>query len=387
MLKIYTLNYYYGNNYGAVLEAYALQKSLEIMGYQTSCINYKHNEHFAQKLMRRIRWALMRPKMFFHYINVILNKNLNNNYNTKHYIRSDQSSFSIFRSKYLKIDIRNCRSSKDLDSKLDNVKACICGSDVIWAKGDNSLDIDAYFLNWGRQSMKRVAYAPSWGTDSIDSLNKDTRNKIAYCLSKFDYVSVREKSGIDICNKLGREDAQWMPDPTLLLTMKDWNCVADPNTLNTAPYLLHYFVPYNQSLAPESIIKTVSQRLSINVVIIPDISKQDLTQEVWPSPSRWISYIRDSDFIVTNSFHGVVFSIVFHRPFVFTLLEGKDAPKNERLFSLLEKFNISERIVPEYSEELVLNIINTPINWDEVDSIISGWRKEGLDFLKDALDN
>lgn len=387
MSKVYTLNYHYGNNYGAVLEAYALQKSIENLGYKSICINYIPNEPRNFKLLRRILWAFTKPEMAMHYLVTLTKKILKSDRNIIKYRKTNQNSFDIFRKLHLKFDERKCVSKSDLDLNLKHVKVCVCGSDVIWAVGNNSLGSGAYFLNWGKPSMKRVAYAPSWGTSSIDGLKAETKTRLSGYLSKFDYLSVREKSGVDICERLGRNDAVWLPDPTLLISCDEWNDIAEESNTKAFPYLLHYFVPYNKTTSCKGSIDTIKTKLSLELLMIPDLSKQSDNGEVWPSPTKWISAIRDSNFVVTNSFHGVVFCILFHRPFLFTVLKGKYAPKNERLFSLLERFNLEERILESDKDEQVLKIIDSPINWDKIDSEILKWREEGISFLVKALKN
>lgn len=385
MSKVYTLNYHYSNNYGAVLEAYALQKSIENLGHKSICINYIPNEPWSSKIFRRIIWAFTKPEMAVHYLVTLTKKFLRSDRDITRYRKANQNSFDIFRKLHLKIDNHKCSSISDLNYHLKDIKVCVCGSDVIWATGNNSLVSDAYFLNWGGASMKRVAYAPSWGKPSIDDLNVETKTRLSDYLSKFDNISVREKSGIEICKKLGRNDAIWLPDPTLLISSDGWNEIAEKSNTKASPYLLHYFVPYNKTISCQALIDKIKIKLSLELLTIPDILKQSKNGDVWPSPTKWISAIRDSSFVVTNSFHGVVFCVLFHRPFLFTSLEGKDAPKNERIFSLLEKFNVSGRIISNFSEDDINSIINNPINWDEVDEIIKAWREEGVNFLVKAM--
>jgi hypothetical protein len=385
MVKVYTLNYHYGNNYGAVLEAYALQKTIEKLGYESICINFIPNEPQSFKVLRRILWAFTKPEMAVHYVVTLIKKILKFDSEITKYKKTDQNGFDIFRKQNLKIDEHKCSSISDLDHNFNNIEVCVCGSDVIWATGNNSLVSGAYFLNWGNLSMKRVAYAPSWGKSSVDALNVETKTRLSDYLSKFDHVSVREKSGVDICKKLGRHDSVWLPDPTLLISSDEWNQIAAIPQINEVPYLLHYFVPYNETISSQVLVNTIKTELSLDLLTIPDLTKQSIGGEVWPSPTKWISAIRDSNFIVTNSFHGVVFCILFHRPFVFTSLIGKDAPKNERIYSLLEKFNISERIISSPSDENINSIINSLINWEEVDEIKNAWREKGIRFLEKAL--
>lgn len=387
MYVIYTLNYYYGNNYGAVLEAYALQKTIEKLGYESICINYIPNEPRSSKIIRRILWAFTKPEMTVHYVVILIKKFFKLDCEITRYRKTDQNGFDVFRKLHLKIDNHKCSSISDLNYHLKDIKVCVCGSDVIWTSGDNSLELGVYFLNWGKPSMKKIAYAPSWGKPSIDELKVETKTKLASYLSKFDYVSVREKSGVDICNRLGRNDAVWLPDPTLLISSDEWNEIAEKSNTKATPYLLHYFVPYNKTMSCHGSVDAIKTKLSMQLVTIPDLSKQSTNGEVWPSPTKWISAIRDSNFVVTNSFHGIVFCLLFHRPFLFTMLKGKDASKNERLFSLLAKFNLEGRILESDDDEQVLKIIDNPINWNEIDSKIFKWREEGLSFLANSLKN
>ena len=386
-MNILTLNYHYSSNYGAVLEAYALQQTLHRYTDNVVCLDYEFYEPIVKKILRRCRKALYCSDIRNRYIRKLwgfLDKRQRDYRKASNvYQRADDIVFDNFRARHLNVTNKKYSSIAALKNYAGNeIYAVICGSDVIWNVNNESLTIDAYFLAWVKPQTLKIAYAPSWGKPTVNGLNNSVKQHISMLLSKFDAVSVREKSGVDICASLGRTDAQWVPDPTMLLTVDDWDKIAESRF--NKPYILNYRIPYNKSVDDTKILSVIEQCYKVPIKKVPDIN----SGYVWLSPTEWLGGIRDTEFVITNSFHGVVFCIMYNKAFLFTKLIGEYEMHNERIYSLLDFFELSDRIITEAAAsnvEEIKSLVELPIDWNQVNKKLIRWRQVGIDFLDEAL--
>lgn len=385
-MKIYTLNYSHGNNYGAVLVEYALQNILRKYSDEVISIHFEYQQSAVKRLCNRIIKALFNPDIAKRYINKIGNlvkqKEKENAKVKNTYCKADSTAFDDFRKKYLRRTDRytSVKALKTISFNADDV--VVCGSDVIWNQGNESLTVDAYFLAWVPNNIKKIALAPSWGGCTVNSLNEATKKRISEYLSRFDAVSVRENSGLEICFALGRKDTKWLPDPTMLLSADDWNKIAEEPELNK--YILNYHIPYNDSVNYSSLLELLTICKDTKIVTLPNLNDKN----VWISPCRWLGMIRCADYVVTNSFHGTIFCILYHKSFFFTKLTNSFEGHNERLYSLLGYFGLEERILDEKKlndNEFMANLVNKKIDWDKVDNKLSVWRQEAFEYLDKAV--
>lgn len=388
-MKILTLNYHYGNNYGAVLEAYALQQFLYKYSNDVLCLNYVFEESLLRKYYRRILKMLVQHDIMIRYVSKLMaatrkEKRIETAVK-RTYQQNDNIVFDEFRKKNLHITEQKFHGLSELRTFFNRhgiVDAVVCGSDVIWNVNNESLDTDVYFLGWVPDKVKRIAYAPSWGKPTIENLSDYVKRHIFALLSKFDAVSVREKSGVNICASLGRTDAQWVPDPTMLLTACEWNKIAE-NAFH-GRYILNYHIPYNKSVDDSAILSVLTQHYQIDVKKVPDIESEC----VWLYPTEWLGGIRDAEFVVTNSFHGVAFCIIFNKNFLFTKLVGDHEKLNERIYSMLELFGLQDRIITESivsNPAAIKSLGASPVDWSLVNEKLVSWRQVGIDFLDNAL--
>lgn len=386
-MKILTLNFYFSNNYGGVLEAYALQQFLQLFSDDVVCLNYSFDESSLKRNIRRILKAIktkeIRDRYFYKVKKVFLHGSNSRCLNTSSkgdFQKNIDLAFDSFRNKFLKITTHEYHTYQEL--KKINADIVVCGSDIIWHVNNESLADEVYFLSWVPDKTLKIAYAPSWGTSHIPYLNALKKKKIQQYLSRFEAISVREKSGVDICSLFGRRDAQWVPDPTMLLTAKDWNQIAEIKF--HGKYILNYHIPFNESVNDTNIISIVSQCYKTPIKKVPDIN----SEHVWISPTEWLGSIREAEFVITNSFHGVVFCIIYNKSFLFTKLIGEHEMLNERIYSLLDLFALRDRIVTEETMsnvDVIKSIIASPINWEQVNKRLIQWRQVGIDFLNKAL--
>ena len=349
------------NNYGSKLQAYALQTVLRNQGHSSVVLPVQYNKKNkgALKVLEspvRFLFEAIKEKKFAPFC-------------ARHFQSSGIEPSRV--SDFLKSD-----------SGFD---AYICGSDQIWNPGvwlDDELRA-LFFLDFGAPSAKRIAYAASWGAKSVSA---EARDVLKACLSKFNAISVREESGVGIVNGLGFP-ATWVPDPTLLLEVESWNALAksrdrsqEGETLFQCEYRWTPCVPFSK-------VRDLLVRKHGWKTVIPfsDHPFRDAAHTRCLTPEEWLGAIQQSAFVLTNSFHSMVFSIIFQRPFISIPLEGKYAGMNERIFSLAERLGLGDRVLSSYDESRILALAETPIRWDEVSQKLEAWKKEAFSFLDQAL--
>ena len=200
-------------------------------------------------------------------------------------------------------------------------------------------------------------------------------------LSKFKAISVRENSAKDIVKKMIGTDAEVVVDPVFLLSPNQWNKAINYKLQAETPYIAFYFLGDTKN---ECIQKVLSDLKKDNYVIT-DILQMNREKKGCVGPAEFVGIIRESKFVLTDSFHATVFSIIYHVPF---LVVDRSADKNAgdmsaRLSSLLKMFGFENRLVRSVDE---LNHINYTCDFSHVDAIIGKERKKAVDYLLRALD-
>jgi hypothetical protein len=349
------------NNFGGVLQAYAMQTALEQLGHRAFVVPVTYD-------LKKTEWrkALERPAKFA-------------------FDALKAKSFKAFRNGHLKAgDMTPC-TLQECFLRGVQADALVCGSDQIWNPGVCSqADLRRFFfLNFGAPSIRRVSYAASWGTDALDPAVK---TEVASCLKRLQAVSVREKSGVTLAAELGCS-AAWLPDPTLLLEPAAWEALAEkaehpprPNTLFQCEYRWTPCVPF----AP--VVRQLRDKLGLRPVI--PFSRHLIRDAAYTrcmTPPEWVNGIKCASFVVTNSFHGTIFSIIFRRPFIAIPLAGKYAAMNARIYSLAERLGLENRLLTVADPAQINRLSEAPIDWDEVAMRLMRWRAEAKAFLLSAL--
>ena len=262
--------------------------------------------------------------------------------------------------------------------------AYICGSDQIWSPtGIHANDESAVWLGFGNDHVRRIAYAASFGVPGLDDAVCKRWSGYAQC---FHAVSVREKDSVDLMKKLGRNDAVWVPDPTLLLDASEYDVVELKLKEQPAPYFFSYVLGTDNDGLASSVIKTVHKRLGV----VPRLSRPyllsyNLFHSGFVGPDEWLARLHRSVFVVTNSFHGLIFSLLFCRPFIVLLRAQKAAEMNSRVLSLLDVVGLQNRAVSAYDRAQVEQLCREEIDWGRVDARLKMFREKGCRFIRDAL--
>lgn len=245
----------------------------------------------------------------------------------------------------------------------------IVGSDQVWRPLYNYGYIDDMFLAFAKNAkIKRVAYAASFGTDNWE-YSKEEEVVCSALAKKFNGISVREKNGIDLCRKHLGVDATHVLDPTLLLTKEDYTSLCS-GILKREPFVFAYILDHTSEKIED--IKHLAESKGLPYLIKsagPIVADND-------SIELWLSYFRDANYIITDSFHGTAFSIIFNKEFY---VYGNVGRGNSRFESMLGEFELSERIISGEFAELPV------IDWNSVNAKRETMRTFSLQWLESKL--
>lgn len=284
-----------------------------------------------------------------------------------------------FISKYIK----QFKVDKFIDCK-GKFDVWICGSDQIWRykyypffEGDIA---NVYLKFLGDDSCKRIAYAASFGTDNWEYPAKET----AECknwIQKFDAVSVREETGVKLCSTYYDIKAKHVLDPTMLLSKDDYVDLIEKSDVPKSTGNLFCYILDNTDEKMNVVKNIEKQRHLSSFFMNGDCGNwtEDLEKRIQPPVESWLRAFYDSEFIVTDSFHACVFSILFHKQF---LVIGNKERGLARIYSLLSMFGLEDRLTSDTG--LDINRMKT-IDYDRVDEILAKHREESRTFLIQAL--
>ena len=361
-------------NYGGILQTYALQTVLERMG---------HDVTFIQKRNWPLRLKLQDMPVV--YTKRIV-KNLLGQHIPMSYERIFNREAPIIRQNIEPFVRKHIRMKVVDDYRQiceNDFDAIIVGSDQIW-RPLYVKHIESAFLDFAKDwnNIKRVAYAASFGTDSWE-YSKSQSEHCRKLVKLFNAVSVREASAVKLCREHFGVEAKHVLDPTMLLEAEDYIKLFEENgTPKSDGNLLCYIL--DESDEKSKIIDMISEQRHLrpfNVSSRPyyryDIAVEERIQ---PSVEQWIRGFYDADFVVTDSFHACVFSILFRKPF---LVYGNKARGMSRFMSLLETCGLEYRFVSEFSN--VEKKVFKEIDWNIINAILSNRRDDAKSFLVTAL--
>ena len=376
-MKIGILTQPFHHNYGGLLQAYALQTILKRAGHDAWIISREYN---APALWRKAaRWA---KKVAYR---IFLNKKRFTIEEEKKYMAKYTS---LFVEKYITPKTIELKSDKELQREINrqNFEGYIVGSDQVW-RPMYSPCITNFFLDFAenKNNIKRVAYAASFGVDSWEFSKKQTK-KCRRLARLFNAVSVREDSAIQLCEKhLGKEAIQTL-DPTLLLDKSDYeSLLPDVSSACCGEYVLTYILDRNPE--KQSIAEKVAEHLDLRLFsIMPEktifeAKRGELNNCAQRPVEEWLQAFKNAKYIVTDSFHGCVFSIIFNKPFIAVPNNKRGATRFTSLFNI---FGLNNRLISNVVD-LSEAIIETRIDWEKINQIKAEKQEASLYFLKAGL--
>lgn len=351
------------SNYGTVLQNYALQTFLRSFGFETFLIRTdiplgcSRLDYYKSLLQKNGFFSLIsyfKSRLFCKIARKISSENKND----------DKRNFPDFVNKNLN-PTKIFRSLSELESDCPMADIYIAGSDQVWnTYGENygavSEQIKTYLLSFVPDSAKKISCAASFGKSSLavefESLFKKE-------LSRFDFISCREKSGVEICKRLGFENAVLQQDTTMLLSSDEYKKIASKSLVPKKPYILLYLLGNDTDFSTRR-LKQFAKLKNLEVVYVPanEAQKINFHKKTFPTVEEWLGLYENASAVVTNSFHGTVFSLIFNKPFLSVHQTGKFEDQNVRIDSLLEDFGLKNRIFSGDFEKLFSSVDFEKVN-------------------------
>lgn len=370
-MKIGILTLPFNNNYGGYLQAYALMTVLKNEGHDVELIYRRHNKPPFRKLIIPTCKNVVKKLLGRKVLSIIPNPEKE--------FRARGASMMPFLDKYIVPRSKPLYSSKEFTKYVSGrYDAVIVGSDQVWRPDYGPGIGDFFFADIQDEKLIRLSYAASFGSENpvYTDCEKETCKK---AISLFNAVSVRELSGKDIIKTFGWDipsEPQFVLDPTFLLGSEVYESLMGNSYVSkTKGKLFNYVLDSNPQT--NGIVSEISRIKNMGVLGVADIQKRSVDL---PSMEEWLSYIRDASYVVTDSFHGMVFSIIFKKEFVVcpNIKRGAD-----RFISLLCLLGLQERIITD--ENQVQSCVKASINWAPVEEVLRVERSKSFSFIKENL--
>lgn len=370
MKNIIIVTFQRADNYGAALQAFALQHYLKLKKYNVKTLDYRDaNIERGYKVINIYKSG---KKIF---IKSVIKNILFFNRNLKR-----KRSFAKFRKKYIELT----NEYVSLDKLKDNPPKAdiyIAGSDQVWNTKITFGLQDVYTLNFGNDNVNRISYAASIGNSLIYDYEKDFFiNKI----KKIDNISVREEKAKELLNGIGIDNVKVNIDPTLLIKQEQWNKMIENVKVPKQKYLLAYVVEKNDEYY--KISNYVANKCNEKIVYFEMFNKyyKEKTINKYSSdPLEFVALIKNADKVICTSFHATVFSIIFHKNFYVV----PHARTGNRVTNLLSQLCLDDRIVYTYDDFIRMEKNKNEIDWGKVDKKLEELREDSGKWLIDTIES
>lgn len=382
-------------NYGGVLQAYALRKVIDSMGYKCEQLRYQKSRGHSEPLVLKIKDLFIN-----HLKNAISANNLigftisaikysvaiiprkiiqlivyhRESFESRHENFSQFNKIHIPSSDvYTKDTIHNASSKYDI---------FITGSDQVW---NPNWFYEEYYLAFVPDNKPKIAYAAS---TAVSFITQDQKKLMKPLISRFQSISVREENAPSLLMDMTDKKIEWVIDPTLLLTAKEWNQIATENPVKE-PYVFSYILGDNWK-NPRAAASFAKQK-NLKMVTFPYVASMSSWQaffgdiHCYGGPNEWLSLISDAEYVITDSYHAVIFSIIYQKKFIFLRRNADDeiGSMNSRMYSLCKMFpEIEKRIV---DPEMITNHINEDIDWNSLLMKLTKKRDDSWKWLSNSL--
>ena len=385
-MKTLTVTWSSYNNYGTLLQAYALQQKLEQLGFENEILydaevlqrqfagkdRRKPEAHAAngpeQKLLRLLRCPGRLGRKFLSRTNGAAYQ--------KPFAESRKAS-DAFRREALKI--RYDVPVEEFSSLDRDYDAFVCGSDQVWSVFDEVFN-PFYYLDF--TAKPKIAYAPSMGTDRIPPQRAE---QIRALVQDFTAISVREETCARRLEEITGRAVSWVLDPTLLHGRSFWEQFTDGAEAPGGKYLLCYFLrnqPWYFDYA-----MTLARKMKLKLVLIPsdwEYLQYPFITGFGVGPREFVNLYRNAAFVLTDSYHGSIFSTIFEKDFLYLQRFRDDDPEsqNVRIQSLFGALGLTSRIVTQDRKPAKIN----PIEFDAVSTKLTQMRRSSTAFLRESLE-
>lgn len=347
---ILTFHFSENRNFGAALQTYACQKMINKIKKNVEIIDYNP---FKLGIKGKVLF-LLNGRNFVDYCNKFLKTT--NKYKTFEELKTLNKDFNIF----------------------------IVGSDQVWRAKYTHLNATKYFFDFVDNNKMKIAYAASFGVDFWEG-NEELTKKIKPLAQRFDCVSVREESGIKICKDTFGVEAICVLDPTMMIDKKDYQPILDDwrdESHKKKKYIAHMLLDDTRELREESEKIGNYLKSNINHIKGKDIKILGRTITFYNKVSQWLTYVKDAELVITDSFHCTVFSLIFNKKFVVVANSERGTA---RLKNLLGIVGLKERFFTDIKDVLKSGVLGKDIDYVEVEKKLNIHREYSMNFLKKAL--
>lgn len=336
-------------NYGSALQCYAMQRYLSMRGHKVSHVrDYRANPVYILKRFKNLRYT----KAFFSKAKA-------------------QISLQHFIKQYISLSECGYFTYSGLVKRCPDADCHIAGSDQIWHNANNFR-----YLTYVPDDKLKLSYAASFGKAEISDEMKQT---IQPYLARFDGITVRERSGVDIIRSMGYE-VEHVLDPTLLLDMEEYPVAP----VNKRDYCYCYFLNLpDRSHVSFDQIKAYSKQSKMELVVTAPLNYPLFIKDnhTFPSVEQWLGLYKNADCVFTNTYHGLLFCIIFRKQFLFFAQRGSSKAENERFVSLLSMLNLMDRVVSDVDQNTIKEKMEQIIEYEKVYEVIRQARQNTDDFF------
>lgn len=369
MKKIGTITFHSSYNYGSHLQAYALQEFVKKISDEP--IEYKII-NLRTDIQKDMYKNVFEKGSIKNYIKRIIL------FNQKKALFNKAQSFEKFLNEKLQVT-KEYNSYNELMQENFDYDYYISGSDQLWNLQARDFDWSNYleFVKKG----KKISYSASFGPKS-QQWNEKEKTRIANDLKQYSYLSVREKGSFENIKRLTNIESEIHVDPTMLLAKDEWLKIIGDAPLLKKDYILFYDLKERKE--DIKLVKEISKRLNMPVVITKymglSVHFSNFEKHYYCGPIEFLNLLYNSKLVLSSSFHGNVFSIIFNKPFF--ALNGKN---DFRINTMLEKFKLTERsISPNELDEKIKNVYN--IDYTHAKKVFENEQEKSKKYLKKALD-
>ena len=376
---------YFHHNYGSMLQAYATEMIMQQMGlpYQTiACkapITYMEGNkllYIAKKLLIG-DWKMRLGKM-----KIEREKRRNPEFAKNWEIRN--KAFDEFANTYFHVS-PYCKNRAELSKMAENYSAFLVGSDQLWRT--DSVEHGYYTLEWVPDNIRKIAYSTSIGVKEVPWFQVEKNKRF---MNRFDHIALREQSACDLVYKLTGRKVQVVLDPTLLFTGEQWMDIQQKEPLTDGKYIFCYLLGDNPQ--QRELIKQVKAKTGYKIVALQHLddyipSDEGFADEApYVGPREFLNYIRNAEYVFTDSFHCSVFSILYKKNF-FTFSrfsEGAKQSTNTRIDNLLHIAGLESRRMT--ADKTADSVVNFKGGFEGVDDRLNALRKSSMEYLQKSFE-
>lgn len=375
---------YFHHNYGSMLQAYATEMIMQQMGlpFQTIACKAPINYMQENKILYIIKKLLIADwKMRLGKMKIERAKKENPMFAKNWEIRN--KAFDQFAETFFHVS-PYCKNREELTKMAENYSAFLVGSDQLWRT--DSVEHGYYTLEWVPDHIRKIAYSTSIGVKEVPWFQVEKNKRF---MNRFDHIALREQSACDLVYKLTGRKVPVVLDPTLLFTGDQWLEIQQQEPLTNGKYIFCYLLGDNPS--QRKFIKRVKEKTGYKIVALQQLddyipSDEGFADEApYVGPREFLNYIRNAEYVFTDSFHCSVFSILYKKNF-FTFsrfAEGAKQSTNTRIDNLLHITGLEERRMT--NDKTIEEVVNFKRNFDGVDEKLNALRKSSMDYLYNAF--